>query len=146
MKELLTIFFNEVIKAFARDNPKTPVDSFRMEFSDTGGKLYAPDWFKYLIYGRGPGKQPPPNAMLDWVRKNPRILQDIRSAWPRTTEKGAAYIIGRKIGREGTAIFRGERKGIDFNGAIENSMPDFLKSLGQRTKLEIVTSLQKAIK
>lgn len=50
---------------------------------------------KFVEYGRGPGKAPPPDAMELWVR---RVigLSDEREI------KEAAYLIGQKIARDGT--------------------------------------------
>lgn len=58
------------------------------------------DYWKYVEYGRGPGKQPPIEAIESWVRVKP-IVPDSRSGTIPTT-KQVAYLIARKIGREGT--------------------------------------------
>lgn len=60
------------------------------------------DYWKYVEYGRSPGRFPPPDKILEWVRIKPvlpRPLSDGRIP----TEKQLAYLIGRKIAREGIA-------------------------------------------
>jgi len=97
-------------------------------------------YLRFMMYGRGPGKQPPPDRMLAWVKKNPELLSgsDI-------SEKSLAFLIGRKIGREGTDIYQGKRKGLDLLGVMEKNLPELLKDIGEEEKLKIQTSLSKAI-
>lgn len=133
-------YFKAIIEDLAAQSEKVPVSEFRTEVTQIEGKLYAPDWFQYMIYGRGPGKQPPPDRMLAWVQKNPSLFSG-----SGISEKSMAFLIGRKIGREGTDVFQGKRKGIDLLGAMEKAMPDLLKDLGQEEKIKIQTSLSKAI-
>ncbi len=133
-------YLENVVKDLSGQNEKVPVSKFRIEATQIEGKLYGPDWFQYMIYGRGPGKQPPPDRMLSWVQNNPQLFSgsDI-------SEKSLAFLIGRKIGREGTDIFQGKKKGVDLLGAMERAMPELLKDLGEEEKVKIQTSFSKAI-
>ena len=117
-KEAIEIFFKQVISDMYAQNTKVPVSAFRVEATNIDGQLYAPDWFQYMIYGRGPGKQPPPSAMLRSVQNNPDWLESARQTFKYITEKGLAYLIGRKIGREGTDIWQGKIKGVDLLGSM----------------------------
>lgn len=58
------------------------------------------DYWKYVEYGRGPGKQPPIDKIEEWVRVKPIIPNPINGKIPDTRQ--LAYLIARKIGREGT--------------------------------------------
>ena len=133
-------YLENIIKDLAAENAKVPVSQMRVEANNIEGNLFAPDWIQYMIYGRGPGKQPPPDRMLSWVQKNPELLSgsDI-------SEKSLAFLIGRKIGREGTDIFQGKRKGLDLLGVMEKNLPKLLEDIGEEEKLKIQTSLSKAI-
>ncbi|MBQ2007676.1 MAG: hypothetical protein II236_03265 [Alistipes sp.] len=58
------------------------------------------EYWKYVEYGRKPGKFPPPSAILKWIEVKPVI--------PRPDDKGRipkpktlAFLIGRKIATEG---------------------------------------------
>lgn len=70
------------------------------------------DYWKYVEYGRGPGKMPPIEAIEgcqlsiieSWVRVKP-IVPDSRTGKVPNT-KQLAYLIARKIGREGTPAQR----------------------------------------
>jgi len=133
-------YLENIIKDLKAENAKVPVSQMRVEANNIEGNLFAPDWLQYMIYGRGPGKQPPPDRMLAWVKKNPELLSgsDI-------SEKSLAFLIGRKIGREGTDIYQGKRKGLDLLGVMEKNLPELLKDIGEEEKLKIQTSLSKAI-
>lgn len=145
-KEAFGEYFKAVVEDMAKENAKVPVSSFRAETSEEGAQLFAPHWFRYMIYGRGPGKFPPPDRMLRWVEKNPDIFEAAKSRFKYITEKGLAYIIGRKIANEGTDVWQGKRKGVPFLEAMENNMPDLLKALVTNEAVKIQTSLHNAIK
>lgn len=113
----------------AAKGQKIPVTSFAIETKEQEGQLLAAHYFKYLVYGRGPGKQPPPDAMLKFVQSNPDMLEAARSIYKNITEQGLAFIIGRKIAQEGTAIHQGKKPGIDLDGAIEGPMQDLLSKV-----------------
>lgn len=71
----------------------------------------APSYWKYANYGRNPGKMPPTSEIESWIirkRITPRALSGRKI--PSVTS--LAYVIARKIGREGI-------KGKHF---IENSL------------------------
>jgi hypothetical protein len=144
-KEAIEKYFNSIVSDMASQNAKVPVSKFRSEVTQIEGKLYAPDWFQYMITGRGPGKQPPPDKMFAWVQRNPDVFRTLQTYFKYITEKGAAYIIGRKIGREGTQIWRGEKKGVDILGPMEKYMPELLATLVKNEAVNIATSLSKAI-
>lgn len=145
-KEAFEKYFKSVVGQMYAENQKVPVDGFRNEANEYDAQLWAPDWFQYMIFGRGPGKQPPPERMLSWVERNPDVLAQARQTFKYITEKGLAYIIGRKIGQSGTAIYRGEKKGVGFIEAMEANMPTLLEGLVRNEAIKIQTSLHKAIK
>lgn len=113
--------------------------------TDTGGQLWTSDYLQYLIYGRPPGKFPPPDKMLEFVQKHPYILASAKQQFKNITEQGLAFIIGRKIAREGSAIFRGEKPGVDFLGSMELNMPELLTDLGRNQALNIITGIRNGI-
>lgn len=149
-QQALTEFFNNLVEGFKQDaqgkNQKIPVSSFRSEVDDQSGQLYAADYFKYLVYGREPGKFPPPDAMIDYVNNNPEILSRIQQVFKYITEQGAAYIIGRKIAKEGTDIYTGKKPGIDFLGVMEKNMPVLLQTIARNEAFNIATSIRQAVR
>lgn len=148
-KDALSIFFDNVIEGLKEDaqskNQKIPVSSFRHEQNAEGGKLYSADYFQYLIYGRSPGKFPPPEKMLDFVESTPDILARAKQQFQYITEQGLAYLIGRKLAKEGSDIYSGKKPGIDFLGVMEKNMPELLKQLAQGEALKFATELRSAL-
>lgn len=59
-------------------------------------------YWQYVEYGRRPGKFPPPDKILEWVRIKPVIPRPLSNG-KLPTEKQLAFLIGRKIAREGIA-------------------------------------------
>lgn len=145
-KEAFDKYFKSVVAYMAKDNSKVPVTSFRTTATEIDAQLWAPDWFKYMIIGRGPGGFPPPDKILSWVEKNPGLLASAKAHFKYITEKGLAFIIGRKIAREGTDIYQGKRKGVGFLEAMEANMPTLLSELVRNDAIKIQTSLHNAIK
>lgn len=60
------------------------------------------DYWQYVEYGRRPGKYPPPDKILEWVRIKPVIPRPLSNG-KLPTEKQLAFLVGRKIAREGIA-------------------------------------------
>lgn len=58
-----------------------------------------PDYWKYVENGRRAGKQPPLEAILNWIIVKPIVPRAINRRVPTT--KQLAFLIARKIGREG---------------------------------------------
>lgn len=145
-KEAFQKYFKQVVADMARANSKVPVSSFRAEANEYEAQLFAPDWFQYMIFGRGPGKQPPPDKLKGWVERNPDLLESARTRFKYITAQGLAFIIGRKIAREGTDVWQGKRKGVPFLEAMETNMGQLLKEIAKNEAIKIQTSLHKAIK
>jgi ethanolamine ammonia-lyase small subunit len=150
VSDIISTFIDQAIEGLKNDaqskDQKIPVNSFRKEIGDEFGRLYSAHYMRYLILGRGPGKFPPPDKMLKFVQDNPQILESARQTYANITEEGLAYLIGRKIAREGTRIYRGEKEGIDLLGVIEANLPELLKDLARNQVLSIQTELKSVLK
>ncbi len=82
------------------------------------GKSLTVSWLartKYLVFGRGPGKRPPFDLIRDWVVR--KLNPPENMVWP------VAAAICKKIETEGTAIYRGSRRGLSIeiirDGAVK---------------------------
>lgn len=62
------------------------------------------EYWKFVEYGRRPGKRPPITAIEEWVTLKPIIPDPINGKIPST--KQLAFLISRKIGMEGTKAQR----------------------------------------
>lgn len=63
--------------------------------------IHLEDYWYYVENGRGPGKFPPIDKILEWIRIKPVIpYTDSRGRLP--TEEQLAFLIARKIAEQGT--------------------------------------------
>ena len=60
--------------------------------------LFTPSHIQFAIYGRGPGKRPPLQNMLDFVKKEGIIFD-------KTDARGTAFAIQASIAKNGTKNF-----------------------------------------
>ena len=62
------------------------------------------EYWKYVEYGRRPGKRPPIDAIEQWIKVKPIVPDPINGKIPSTRQ--LAFLISRKIGMEGTKAQR----------------------------------------
>jgi hypothetical protein len=103
-------------------------DSLTVKETAFGAILTALDYLptSFDNVGRGPGGNPWIDP--DWLRAKgiqPRNLKTGRFI----SYKSAAILISRKIGREGTDRYMGERPGIDIEGILFDEAPKLKNKL-----------------
>lgn len=81
------------------------IDSIRghsIEFNGNSieGSIELASYWKYVERGRRPGKWPPRDRILEWIRIKPVIPRPVDGLKPPTREQ-MAFLICRKIGRDG---------------------------------------------
>lgn len=100
-------------------------DSAEVEVSLNNTKLVISlmleEYWKYVEYGRGPGKRPPIDAIENWVRIKP-VIPDARNG-KIPTQRQLAYLISRKIGWEGTHSRHAINKTV-YSDAMEEIIND----------------------
>lgn len=146
--EILKNFFLEVVEGVKNDaaskGQKIPLSSFRFEADNQAGQLYAADYFQYLVEGRSPGKQPPVDTMRAFVDDNPEILDHARQLYADISRESLAYLIGRKIGKQGTNIFQGKKPGIDLDGVLREKQEQLFKSIVGSMTAQVLTKIRQA--
>jgi hypothetical protein len=106
------------------DDTGEAANSMRIDARMEGAKLKATlsgvGYMYYLDQGRGPGKFPPVDAIDNWVANKPVEIP--------------AFLVGRKIAREGTEIYKNRSKGIMLNekrktvqSTIKQEAPKWIK-------------------
>lgn len=83
------------------------------------------DYWKWVEEGRKPGKFPPPDAILSWLRVKPIIPDERTGRIP--DERQLAYLIGRKIATDGIEPgyqlrYTKERLFREFENRIEEAI------------------------
>jgi hypothetical protein len=107
------------------------ISSLQYEIKDDGTSTLTGDAsFYYQIHGRGPGKMPPIGEMIKWIA----IKQIQMSPWA----------LAVKIKNEGTAIFRGERRGLDMKKALNTGRNEMVRNLAKAYKEEIINKIKDA--
>lgn len=73
-----------------------------IEITDTKFKVYfnIEEYWKYVEYGRGPGKMPPVSVIENWIKIKPVVPYAVNGKVPDT--KQVAFLIARKIANIGT--------------------------------------------
>lgn len=87
------------------------------------------DYWYYVENGRKPGKFPPPDAIKRWIQIKP-ILPRPNSNGKIPTENQLAFLIGRKIYREGikpTHALRDTIREFDLYNKIYNTIVDSIQ-------------------
>lgn len=97
--------------------------SLGYKIDESGLTIFSTEkYFTVLETGRGPGKRPPISDIEDWVKNKP-IASDIN---PRSL----AFLIARKIGEEGSLLYRqGGKSGVISDFINETKIQEDLINL-----------------
>lgn len=112
LQKALNIFVKDLAQEYKdllrRDGKKatgTLIKSIKpLEIEFVSNRLFGcidvAEYWKYVEYGRRPGKFPPVDKILSWVKSKP-VLPRPGSNGKIPTEKQLAFLISRKIARDG---------------------------------------------
>jgi len=129
--------FGHLVRSYTVSPPEYDGQFLRVKVGSTQNYAFWAHW------GRPPGKAPPPDAMLDWVREKkiagsygvvgaglgryPRYKRQGTKSAIDAEDRQAAYLIGRKIAREGTQGFPALL--VAFHQARDAAMDVFTRQL-----------------
>ena len=91
-----------------------------------------------LVSGRGPGKFPPIQPIRDWVRRKLNVEE--------SEVDGVAFVIARKIAREGTDIFTGKAKGLQIEMLIAEINKELEDEVNTQIGLNVTDTVFEAFK
>lgn len=108
--------------------------SVEVEIQDTRlvVSLNLEHYWRYVEYGRRPGKMPPIDNIEEWIRVKPVIPNASSGRVP--TSRQLAYLIARKIGREGIPAKRPLEATVysnAFEGIIDQIKTEITRQLRQ---------------
>lgn len=123
LNDFISDFINTYKGLLIRDDKKASGDLLRsikpieinFESSKYTGSISLAYYWKYVEYGRRPGKFPPPNKILDWIKIKPVIPRPVNGIKP--TEKQLAFLISRKIARDGIEAGNQFKEALDLTWA-----------------------------
>lgn len=108
--------------------------SLRDESTEDSFTLYGNRSFKFIEVGRGKGKYPPINNIYEWlVAKN--IQPD------GISQRSLAYLIARKIGREGSKLYRENNVRDIYTQAIDTHLKELFQEVTIASKAAITNDL-----
>lgn len=96
--------------------------------------LLTPSHIQFAKYGRGPGKMPPINNLIAWI-KSKGIVKDDKEA------RGTAFAIAKSISKNGTANYKPNAPNALVE-AIEMHQEEFNKAVVDIAKVTINNELQ----
>lgn len=117
-------------------------NSLRYEITDTQLVIYSEDYIYFSIYGRAPTTKAGPGTVKDKIKqwiKDKGITSDI-------SENQLAYLISRKIHREGNSIylFSGKKNTGLLDNVITNEMiKDFNDKFTKQIEADIAAEFKK---
>lgn len=107
--------------------------SLRAEINDNGGAVYGSKYFYQQKHGRKPGKYPPIEDILNWIKAK-GIQADI-------PDRSLAFLIARKIAKSGTDIFQGKRPALNVEEKTKELLKKFIEDIMKDYKEEIKKEL-----
>lgn len=121
--------------------------SFEIEIGDNYGKLIGLRSFQTIIQERltdgGKGRKPTEKDGSGQLYKSILGWIDAKGITPDgITKESLAFLISRKIHREGTRLYRGERQGVDLKGIRDNRLQLFLINAGDLLKDSIINNFK----
>lgn len=153
--EKMTNDFVNAYKKVLVDNDKVAtgalVSSIHGDVIYDGSKIevsiYADEVWKYVEYGRRPGRRPPMDVILNWIRVKglPRGGSIQNYNRPLPTQKQLAFLISRKIGLKG--IDAGNYLGdlIDSTNFYDKVKNEMAKMISKRLEEEIHDQIKQTI-
>ena len=130
-KEFLKLVTGQ-LDEYTERNGEIKVDS---EYSVT---LFTPSHIQFAKYGRGPGKNPPLDSILEFVSKKGIIFDG-------TDERGTAFAIQASIAKKGTANWVPNAPNA-IEEAIQNELKKYNEKLAEMILIETNAEVQEIYK
>lgn len=111
--------------------------SLKIRVDANSGTLTGVRYFYKQKFGRKPGRFPPIDDILDWIREKRITPRD-----PKTTERQLAFLFARKIAQSGTDIFEGKRPALNVEDKIKELVAQFAKNIATEFKDKIIITLK----
>jgi len=141
------ILLNDIREAIIQDQKDKGIrssgksaESLAISVDGNTGTLSGAKYFVQQTLGRKPGKFPPIDDILDWIRAKKITPRD-----PKTSERQLAFLFARKIARSGTDIFQGRRPGLDMDEIIAKLVKEWMAQFGKDFKADITQTITKTV-
>ncbi len=109
--------------------------SLREESTEDSFTLYGSRSFKFIEVGRGKGKVPPISNIYDWLVSK-GLFQD-----SEVSTRSLAYAIAKKIGREGTKLYKENTVRDIYTQSIDTHLKELFQEVTATAKASITNDL-----
>lgn len=103
LKSTLNTVAKQILDEYRKQYPSDLTKSAQANVVEMDGKYYIQlelaSYWKFVEFGRKPGKFPPQGAILKWMKKESIIPRGTKGNIP--SKKSLAFLIGRKIAKDG---------------------------------------------
>lgn len=146
-EEAVQIFLNKVRTAYIDDQKAKGIissgksaESLKTTVSPTLGQLIGAAYFTQQKLGRRPGKFPPVEAIIQWL-KDKKTFNVEGDKGPGL--KSLAFAIARKIANKGTDIYMKKRPGLSVEDKILEARKELAMNVGNIAKEKLMEALKK---
>ena len=91
------------------------------------------DYWKWVENGRKPGKFPPPDKIVNWIKAKPILPREVNGIKPTTDQ--LAYLIVRKIAKEGI------KPGNQLRDAVDEVYDKYIQKISDAIDKDINNAL-----
>lgn len=146
-EEAVQIFLDKVRTAYIDDQKAKGIvssgksaESLKTIVSPTIGQLIGAAYFTQQKLGRRPGKFPPVEAIIQWL-KDKKTFNVEGDKDPGL--KGLAFAIARKIANKGTDIYMKKRPALSVEDKILEARKELAQNVGNIAKEKLMEALKK---
>jgi hypothetical protein len=144
-EEAVQIFLNKVRLAYVDDQKAKGIvssgksaESLKTTVSPTLGQLLGAAYFTQQKLGRRPGKFPPIEAIIQWL-KDKKTFNVEGDKGPSL--KSLAFLIARKISKQGTDIYLKKRPALSVEDKILEARKELAMNVGNIAKQKLIDAI-----
>ena len=121
MNDIFIRLAEAFLKKIAQESDQYTSKKSEIKVSQDSVILFTPDYLQFAKYGRGPGKKPPLDNILAFVKSRGIIFDG-------TDQRGTAFAIQASIGKKGTANWVPNAPNA-LQEMINNNLGEYYKDL-----------------
>ena len=147
ISQSIGVLLNDIREAIIQDQKEKGIrssgksaESLQISVDGNTGTLSGAKYFIQQTVGRKPGKFPPIDDILDWIRAKKITPRD-----PKTTQRQLAFLFARKIAQSGTNIFQGKSPGLDMDEIIAKLVKEWSEQFGKDFKADVTQTIKKSL-
>ena len=125
----LTFIAREFLKMVGKSLDQHTSEKNFVEMDATSVTLFTPSHIQYSYAGRGPGKKPPLDPILKWVKREGIIFSG-------TDERGTAFAIQNSISKKGTKNWQPNAPNV-IDEAIKDEISKYSQALASMFVIQV---------